>query len=118
MNDPDVFLLRDENINLTPTQKRTLALVNHLFGSLLFTSDDVSHYDSSKQTIFDAVMAPRVASIEDVQIRGSQVFITYRKREFHHLIINLSEQSYAYHDEKMHDDIMIPAFDFYMTEGH
>lgn len=44
LNDPDVFLLRDENIKLNQTQKETLAFVNKLFGSLIFTSDDISQY--------------------------------------------------------------------------
>lgn len=48
-NDPDVFLLRDENISLHGFQKKSLALVNHLFGSVLFTSDDVSSYDEKRR---------------------------------------------------------------------
>ena len=43
-NDPDVFLMRDKNISLSGHQKQSLALVNHLLGSVLFTSDDVSAY--------------------------------------------------------------------------
>lgn len=43
-NDPDVFILRHQNNNLTPDQKRTLFLVNQIFGNLLFTSDHIGHY--------------------------------------------------------------------------
>ena len=54
-NDPDVYLLRDENIRLTPEQKKELALVNGLFGSLLFTSDNVKMYDSRKQAFCESL---------------------------------------------------------------
>jgi alpha-galactosidase len=43
-NDPDVFLLRSKNINLSSDQKLTLLLVNSIFGGLLFTSDNVAEY--------------------------------------------------------------------------
>jgi len=45
LNDPDVFLLRDENIKLTKIQKITVFLINSIFGSLVFTSDDFSKYN-------------------------------------------------------------------------
>lgn len=54
-NDPDVYLLRDENIKLTPEQKQELAIVNGLFGSLLFTSDNVRMYDSKKQKFCESL---------------------------------------------------------------
>ena len=47
MNDPDVFLLRD-NIKLTSDQRIALAGINALFGSLLMTSDNVSEYTGKK----------------------------------------------------------------------
>ena len=43
-NDPDVFLLRENNIRLTSAQKEMLAVVNALFGGVLFTSDNVGEY--------------------------------------------------------------------------
>lgn len=38
-NDPDVFLLRQENLRLSDTQKELVLRVNTLLGGLLFTSD-------------------------------------------------------------------------------
>ncbi len=55
-NDPDVFLLRDTNIKLTTTQKKTLALANWLFGSLLFTSDDLSTYSLAQRESYESVV--------------------------------------------------------------
>lgn len=47
-NDPDVYLLRDDNIKLSPKQRLLLAQINGLFGGLLFTSDDIGQYDQEK----------------------------------------------------------------------
>lgn len=44
LNDPDVFLLR-KDIGLTYDQKKSLATINALFGSVLTTSDDITTYD-------------------------------------------------------------------------
>ena len=50
-NDPDVFLLRSEDIDLTPRRRQSLTLINHIFGSVLFTSDDVSTYDERQKKV-------------------------------------------------------------------
>ena len=52
-NDPDVFLLRSENIHLNDRQKYTLAVTNALFGGVLFTSDNVAEYDECKRKLYD-----------------------------------------------------------------
>lgn len=52
LNDPDVFLLRDNNMHLSMPQRKIIADVNRLFGSVLFTSDTVSDYnDEQMQTL-------------------------------------------------------------------
>ena len=51
-NDPDVFLLRDDNIKLSPDQREMLATVNALFGGVLFTSDNVGRYDAQKRALY------------------------------------------------------------------
>ena len=55
-NDPDVFLLRDNNIELNSAQKRSLALINSLFSSVLMTSDDIGAYDEDKQNKIKVVL--------------------------------------------------------------
>ena len=52
INDPDVFLLRDNDIKLTENDKYNLAAVNSLFGGVLFTSDNLSEYNEKQQKIF------------------------------------------------------------------
>ena len=44
LNDPDVFLLRDDNMHMNFEQRCIIATVNKLFGSVLFTSDNVGDY--------------------------------------------------------------------------
>lgn len=51
-NDPDVFLLRDDNIKLNLAQRELIADVNSICGSLLFVSDDVSTYSQRQRQIF------------------------------------------------------------------
>ena len=50
-NDPDVFLLREDNIKLANCQKQSLAVINHLYGSVLFTSDDVGTYSDRQRKL-------------------------------------------------------------------
>ena len=55
-NDPDVFLLRDDNIQLTKEQRNALTTLNALFGRLLFTSDNIAMYDEEKKALFDKAL--------------------------------------------------------------
>ena len=43
-NDPDVLFFRDTNLDFNDAQKVLLATINHLFGNVLFVSDNVSEY--------------------------------------------------------------------------
>ena len=43
-NDPDVYLLRDNNIKLNKKQKEAIVILNHLCGSVYMSSDDVLTY--------------------------------------------------------------------------
>ena len=56
-NDPDVFILRDQNNKLTENQQYSILLVNRLLGNLLFTSDNPSDYSpealSEMQLLFE-----------------------------------------------------------------
>ena len=53
LNDPDVFLLRDDNISLSFEQRKALIIINSLFGSVLMTSDDIKSYDDKKKELLD-----------------------------------------------------------------
>ena len=67
LNDPDVFLLRDGNLKMNPEQKKLLAKINGLLGSLLFVSDNVDDYSEEQMKIFlDTI------SEKDVKIKKAQ----------------------------------------------
>ena len=76
LNDPDVFLLRDEGVQLNPNQRELLSRVNELMGSLLFTSDDVSVYDATQQAQFLRTTANTPVIITEVE--DDDGFITVR----------------------------------------
>ena len=67
LNDPDVFLLRNNNLKLTQKQKQNLLIVNALFGSLLFTSDDISEYNDDKKVILNKAFSALKAEVLDVK---------------------------------------------------
>lgn len=67
LNDPDVFLLREDNTSLTDHQKHTLAIVNALFGSVLFGSDDFGAYDEKKRKLFAALCGLQKAKLLDLE---------------------------------------------------
>ena len=55
LNDPDVFILRDKHVSLTKEEKEKLAIINGLFGSVLFTSDDIGKYDEYKLSLYNKI---------------------------------------------------------------
>ena len=55
-NDPDVFLLRKDNISLTERNKIALLTINALFGSVLMTSDNIATYDETARKALDKAL--------------------------------------------------------------
>lgn len=67
LNDPDVFLLRDNNIKMPVSQRKIVARVNSMLGNLLFVSDDVSTYTDEQMKIFNYTVSrdkPEIISAE------------------------------------------------------
>lgn len=79
LNDPDVFLLRDNNISLSNIQKQALAIVNNLFGSVYFTSDDMLAYSDKQGKVLDYAASLRGCEYEGVNISGGSVLFTYTR---------------------------------------
>ncbi|MBR6349397.1 MAG: alpha-galactosidase [Lachnospiraceae bacterium] len=75
--DPDVFLLRDDNIDLSPEQKKALVTINHLCGSVYMTSDNVKIYTEDKFKILQEARALCGAKIEDVHKDGYIYTVKY-----------------------------------------
>lgn len=76
LNDPDVFLLREDNTKLSFKQKKDLATINGLFGSLLFVSDDVASYNAEQKEIFNEVMKLKDYQ-RSVKVKDKKVIVEY-----------------------------------------
>jgi alpha-galactosidase len=98
LNDPDVFLLRDEGVQLSMAQRELLTRVNALTGSLLFTSDDVSAYDDAKRALFRLATACEPTTIDSVDDQNG-VFIVNFTRQGQRLTawINATDQPITTH---------------------
>ena len=55
-NDPDVFLLRDDNIELSFDQRKALTKLNAMFGSVFMTSDDIATYNDEQNAVLDEAL--------------------------------------------------------------
>lgn len=76
-NDPDVFLLRDNNIRLSHEQKKMLAKCNKLCGKVLFTSDNVDDYDEDKKRTMEYVFDRSEPVISEADYDGGVLRVKY-----------------------------------------
>ena len=80
-NDPDVFLLRDDNIQLSLAQRKALSKINALFGSILMTSDDIANYDEEKKALLQEVFDIfENAHNRRYITKGNLIYVTYELR--------------------------------------
>ena len=80
--DPDVFLLRDENLSLSPARRSALLTLNALFGRLLMTSDNIADYDYEKlETLSRALTLFRRASVTGYQRDKDLIRVAYVQNE-------------------------------------
>ena len=77
LNDPDVFILRDENTSLTREQKATLGTVNALCGGLLFASDEFARYDEDKRALYRSFLEARQGRILGVRREKDTFVVRY-----------------------------------------
>ena len=92
-NDPDVFLLRDDNMKMSPEQRYALTKINALFGSVLMTSDDLATYDDKKRAILnDALNIFRNGVIDSYSIDGNLITVDYH--------IGKDQHQFVYNTEK------------------
>ncbi len=77
--DPDVFLLRRDNIEFTFEQQKALAKFIKLFGGVLFMSDDISKYNEEQLTVFKDVLSDDDSKIINVIEDNNKVFIDYEQ---------------------------------------
>ena len=92
-NDPDVFLLRDENTKLTIEQRKALVYMDALFGSLLLTSDDIATYKDIQKDILSYALRLYYEA-EDVNYK------VYRKNVHVNYLLDGVRHSFIYHINK------------------
>ena len=81
-NDPDVFLLRDDNIKLNNSQKESLIIINALFGNVLMTSDNIATYDEKKKELLAKALDIFInATNQKFVKKGDKIDITYMLHE-------------------------------------
>ncbi len=87
-NDPDVFLLRSNNIHLSLEQRIALSKINALFGSVLMTSDDIGTYDpSTKKVLSEVLDLFENATVISYASEGRNVRIKYQLRNEEHELV-------------------------------
>lgn len=79
INDPDVFILREDDTTLTEDQKKCLAEINALCGGVLFTSDDLSKYTDERKQQLKEILNLREAQIVFSEISGGQLVLRIEK---------------------------------------
>lgn len=91
-NDPDVYLLRDENIHLSYEQKKALLFINFLFGSVLLTSDNIKGLSSEMKELYQKAKKLLRATNKRVVRKNETIFIYYQ--------LDNKEYELRYHIEK------------------
>ncbi len=87
-NDPDVFILRDENVRLSKEQKRALLTLNSLFGSVLMTSDNIAEYDEEKEELLNrAIDCFQNAKVISYGREGKRIRIRYSLNGEEHCLV-------------------------------
>jgi alpha-galactosidase len=76
-NDPDVFILRKHNNDLSPQQRHSLLLINQIFGDLLFTSDDIGAYDAETMRLYLSTFPVLQKEITFVEANGDQYRVSF-----------------------------------------
>ena len=73
--DPDVYLLRDTNTSMTEAQRRCLAEINVLTGSVLFTSDNEGEYGEVQKAIAADMNRLKDARIISAELNGRELVL-------------------------------------------
>ena len=78
-NDPDVFLLRDDNIKLSKAQKEAIIIIDAIYGQLLMNSDNLSEYDEEKKELLNRALDIFYhAQDRSHKVDGDIIEITYK----------------------------------------
>ncbi len=95
LSDPDVFLLREDNIMLNNVQKDTLFIINSIFGSLVFTSDNFNLYHEAQFEILKKLSGFTIKQNIEVRTAGKSLFeIHYSENNIkYQVVVNLNKKA-------------------------
>lgn len=90
-SDPDVFFLRDSNLNFTKEQKLLLCKINNLFGDVLFVSDNADEYSQQDLDYMKKFFKKSTAVVKSVyEFADNEFEIVYEEnKEEKTLLFNL-----------------------------
>jgi len=101
LNDPDVFLMREEDNSLTTKQRSAIGIINFLFGSINLTSDNFDNYTNRTKTfyhiLYDSVRNHRAHGV--VRLKNKIYFYIYRESKRVDCIYDMEKGTLDY--EKM-----------------
>lgn len=84
VNDPDVFIYRDEGNKMNTYQRKSLFVLNNLLGGLVFTSDNIGTY-TDDQLAYIRTMYP---------MQKVEVMSLSKYGDRHHIVIKSNEMTY------------------------
>lgn len=71
-NDPDVFFLRYSNLQFNMDQKKLLAGVNHIFGDVLFVSDNAEEYEPEDVKLLKKAFSESSCKVVSADLEGKE----------------------------------------------
>ncbi len=77
LNDPDVMILRESNNKFTVEQREGLAILNWIFGDVLFVSDNMAEYTDRSKELVKKLFATDKPQVLSVVRNGDVVTINY-----------------------------------------
>jgi alpha-galactosidase len=82
-NDPDVFILRNENNKLNFEQRYTLFMINLIFGGLVFTSDNINNYSHEELDLYLSIFPIKKKKIDKVNFSNVyEIYFKIQNREY------------------------------------
>ncbi len=92
LNDPDVYLLREENMSMNFEQRKSLALINHIFGSIYLTSDSIANYNDEMKEFYKECLKFKDFEYSNVKrIAGNYEFDLTNGDEKYHFVYNIKK---------------------------
>ncbi|MBO4867816.1 MAG: alpha-galactosidase [Ruminococcus sp.] len=73
--DPDVYLLRDTETTMTSAQRRCLAEINALTGSVWFTSDNAEDYGDEQKKMYEEAYALFGCRVISAELKGKELVL-------------------------------------------